>query len=701
MKLVFGVHDHQPVGNFGWVIEEIYEKSYAPFLDVAEQHPDFRFCLHVTGPLFEWMDEFRPEWLDRVRTMVEAGRVEILGGAFYEPILAAIPESDRIGQIRMMQQRMQERLGAKPRGLWLAERVWEPHLAGSLARAGVEFALLDDFHFVQAGIAPERLESGALRTDDLGAEVALLPIDERLRYLIPFQDPSKTVELCREVHERDPNGVLIMVDDGEKFGAWPGTSESVYGQGWLDRFMSALTAESDWLELSHPSEVLDARPPRERVYLPPNSYFEMSEWSLPMPAAQHYENLVEEYRRDNTWEAKRPFMRGGFWRQFFQKYEESLLMQRRALLLHDDIALAAEAGADSERLAEARDHLWRAECNCAYWHGVFGGLTLPHLRHAIWRHLILGTQIVQTVFPVPPVSWVTLVGARGTDLRLSNPAHEVFLSPERGGAIVSFEDRAEDWNLLNTLRRRREAYHAKIEAAPLPGEAGEAAEGSSIHDIQWEVTPEVKAALAVDPQHRYALRDRLLHSDVAFEDVHQDMAAADGGDLVEQTAKVNAGQGDEVVLTLAGRYTARDGYEIPVTLTKGIRLTVDGLVVRRTLRNDGPTSLTCRFGCEWNVALYDGEVFLEGGDGALDASDLPPSNRVAVRVPLHQARLTWEHDKPVTTWVHPVRTATQGEDGFHLTYQGHMMLFSHDINLAPGEETTLTQTVTLAHGVHE
>jgi hypothetical protein len=188
---------------------------------------------------------------------------------------------------------------------------------------------------------------------------------------------------------------------------------------------------------------------------------------------------------------------------------------------------------------------------------------------------------------------------------------------------------------------------------------------------------------------------------VAFEDVHQDMAAADGGDLVEQTAKVNAGQGDEVVLTLAGRYTARDGYEIPVTLTKGIRLTVDGLVVRRTLRNDGPTSLTCRFGCEWNVALYDGEVFLEGGDGALDASDLPPSNRVAVRVPLHQARLTWEHDKPVTTWVHPVRTATQGEDGFHLTYQGHMMLFSHDINLAPGEETTLTQTVTLAHGVHE
>ncbi len=86
----------------------------------------------------------------------------------------------------------------------MAERVWEPHLASSLRRAGVEYALLDDYHFVQAGVEPERLESGALLTDDLGAEVALLPISEKLRYLIPFQDPEQTVAYCREVHERDP-----------------------------------------------------------------------------------------------------------------------------------------------------------------------------------------------------------------------------------------------------------------------------------------------------------------------------------------------------------------------------------------------------------------------------------------------------------------------------------------------------------------
>ncbi len=114
MKLVLGIHNHQPVGNFGWVIEQIYDQSYLPFLEVAERHPNIRFSLHVTGPLFEWIDDNRPEWLDRVRALVEAGRVEILGGGFYEPILVSIPEADRLGQIALTRTRMKERLGVEP-----------------------------------------------------------------------------------------------------------------------------------------------------------------------------------------------------------------------------------------------------------------------------------------------------------------------------------------------------------------------------------------------------------------------------------------------------------------------------------------------------------------------------------------------------------------------------------------------------------
>src|SRR5260370_24127362 len=39
-------------------------------------------------------------------------------------------------------------------------------------------------------------------------------------------------------------------------------------------------------------------------------------------------------------------------------------------------------------LVLARQELYRAQCNCPWWHGAFGGLYLPHLRNAAYQHLI-------------------------------------------------------------------------------------------------------------------------------------------------------------------------------------------------------------------------------------------------------------------------------------------------------------------------
>ncbi len=59
-----------------------------------------RAGLHYSGPLLEWIDANEPTFLDRLRALVEREQVEILGGAMYEPILVALPERDRHGQLR-------------------------------------------------------------------------------------------------------------------------------------------------------------------------------------------------------------------------------------------------------------------------------------------------------------------------------------------------------------------------------------------------------------------------------------------------------------------------------------------------------------------------------------------------------------------------------------------------------------------------
>ena len=715
MKLILGVHNHQPVGNFDHVIADVYAKAYLPFIDRLERHPQIRLCMHHSGPLWEWIEANRPEYLERLAELVRAGRLEILGGAFYEPILTAIPEADRLGQIRMMTEAVRERFGAEVRGMWLAERVWEPQLTASLAAAGVAYVLLDDYHFVQSGLSPAELTAGPLQTEELGATVALFPISERLRYLIPFREPEETVALCRELHERDPDGVLVMVDDGEKFGSWPETYTWVYTKGWLERFFRALAAEGDWLTLATPGEVLTARPPTRTVYLPPGSYFEMTEWALPVPAAERFLDLVAEAKDSGRWPVLRSYLRGGFWRQFLQRYSESASMYHRALLLHHDLA-DVSADVSLETVKTARRELWQAQCNCAYWHGVFGGLYLPHLRHAVHAHLIAGSKQIAAALPTAGVQAVSLTGSGSWDLRLGNEKLDLFLAPGWGGAIVGLEDREACWDLQNTLRRRREAYHRKIENGT--SSADQSSGHDSIHDRSQEISPELRRALVVDPQPRVSLLDRLLHLDVAPGETLHDMAAADGGDFaavpmsLEQPRQSLARDGAlvkgwfapgpaTVVCQRLGRYRDRAGRQLPVQLQKEVTLDGEsaGLRVCWRLRNDGEEHLRCRFASEWNLALLQGQTYLDASrehQELLAPGSLAPRSELVIVVPHYDARLTWASSSPSAWWIHEVQTVSQAESGFELNYQGHLLLAVWEMDLAPAGEDRFELSFTIA-----
>jgi len=96
------LHNHQPVGNFGWVIAEVFEQAYLPMVDALERHPSVRVALHYSGPLLDWMRAERPEFIARLRILADRGQVEIMGGGYAEPILVSLPERDRIGQLRRM-----------------------------------------------------------------------------------------------------------------------------------------------------------------------------------------------------------------------------------------------------------------------------------------------------------------------------------------------------------------------------------------------------------------------------------------------------------------------------------------------------------------------------------------------------------------------------------------------------------------------
>jgi len=380
VRFVFGVHLHQPVGNFDHVFEQHLQDVYRPLIERLAAHRFFPFALHLSGPLLEWLEAHDTKYLDLLGRLATDGHVELLLAGFYEPVLACLPRQDRIEQIGWMREAIQRRFGVKATGLWLTERVWEPDLAGDLADAGVQYVLVDDRHFLVSGFEREALHA-PFWTESGGKRVAVFPIDERLRYLIPFKPPASIAEYLRELRAAG-RPLAVFVDDGEKFGGWPGTKDWVYTRGWMDQFLDAMTAlvTGGEVQLTTPGAALGSVPSAGLAYLPTASYREMETWALPPAAASRLAGLERDLGETRVAGPDGALVRGGHWRNFFVKYPESNRMHKKMLALS---ALCRER----RDPPAARRAIGRAQCNDAYWHGVFGGLYLPHLRAAIWRNL--------------------------------------------------------------------------------------------------------------------------------------------------------------------------------------------------------------------------------------------------------------------------------------------------------------------------
>ncbi len=330
-------HQHQPVGNFDHVIEHCYAQAYLPFLNVLERHPSIKVSLHYSGPLLKWIQRHHAEFFTQLKAMVKKGQVELMAGGFYEPILSILPNQDKLDQIKKMVEYINDHFDYQPRGLWLAERVWEPHLVEPIAKSGLEYIILDDSHLKETGLEDDDLY-GYYITEDEGCCIKVFPSSMQLRYTMPFAAPEETIEYLRHIAAAG-EGLLVQVgDDGEKFGSWPHTYQTVYEEGWLERFFSQLEQNSDWLAVVNHSAYIDQYKPLGSVYLPTASYAEMMEWALPTKARLDYMNAQGQMEHNPT--CKR-FLKGGLWRNFLVKYPESNNMHKKMLYVSQKVAQLA------------------------------------------------------------------------------------------------------------------------------------------------------------------------------------------------------------------------------------------------------------------------------------------------------------------------------------------------------------------------
>ncbi len=504
LLFLFGLHLHQPVGNLDSVFRDHADQVYLPLLGHLSEREVGPFLLHVSGPLLDWLEGDAHPLVDVIGHLVADGRVELLSSGRDEPILAALDREDRVDQVARMRQRLHGRFGSSATTLWLTERVWEPSLAGDLAAAGVETVLLDDRHLHLAGLG-ESAAHRRWRTEDQGRGVWTLGIDEHLRYLVPFQ-PVEAIADRLAGYRAAGRRMALLADDGEKFGGWPGTRRWVWEEGWMERFTDTLRSLSDAgeIQLATVGDLEGRIDEGGPVYLPTASYREMEGWTLPPEAEER--RAAAERRLEDAPAGERLWVRGGQWRNFLTRYPESNRMHKKAAALSRMCRAAGDP-------PEVRAAVGRAQCNDAYWHGVFGGLYVRPLRAAVWRNLAAAEGALRRNEGLE-AEIVDLDGDGRREIWVHSSHFSAVVAPHRGGALEELTLFATGRNLLDVLTRRRESYHRRaVEQHGSPGEepVAEGASGGSIHERERALR--LDSLPDVDPVERVAFVEAVVDSE--------------------------------------------------------------------------------------------------------------------------------------------------------------------------------------------
>lgn len=456
IALLFGVHAHQPAGNFAEVIAHAHERCYAPFLRTLAEYPAFKFALHVSGPLLDQLSDRYPDDIEILGDMVSNGQVELVGAGDAEPVLASIPHRDRVHQIESLSAKLALRFGKVPHGAWLTERVWESSVVPSLVQAGIRYATVDDYHFFCTGCDAAQLD-GYFTTEEDGTTLDIFPISEALRYRIPFSPADDAVRYLESLAQHGRTRAAIYFDDIEKLGVWPETHAWVYERRWLRNFVERVLA-SPHVQTMHYAQFHASERTRGIVYLPSTSYIEMNEWTLPPQAAAAYAELVASEKQGEHYARRKGFVRGGIWRNFLSRYPEANWMHKRMLALSSRLSETEGARDD----AELRALLHLAQANDAYWHGLFGGLYLPHLRRGVWSRLLALESRLDAIDPRPAVERLDLDHDGVDELVLHTDKLQIAVRLDGSAAVRELDSYALVQNFGDTLRRHREHYHRRV-----------------------------------------------------------------------------------------------------------------------------------------------------------------------------------------------------------------------------------------------
>ncbi|MDP1758915.1 MAG: DUF1926 domain-containing protein, partial [Thermodesulfovibrionales bacterium] len=424
------------------------------------------------------------------------------------------------------------------------------------------------------------------------------------------------------------------------------------------------------------------------------SYREMGEWALPPDGALDYEYALNEMKGLFGDRAK-SFLRGGTWRSFFAKYPESNHIHKRMLMISKKVHEAAKKlkVKKSKKISNSFTsgepvrggqlltpnllfhELWKGQCNDAYWHGIFGGLYLPHLRSSLYRHLLNAESMAEKQLGEDVSVEEGDFDCDGfRDICISRGDITAFFT-EDSGALIELSSKGKQVNVLDVLTRRPEAYHSRISETS----QNDSGETKTIHGRVSAKESGITDYLIYDNYRRASLLDHFFDYNIRLDELMRS-EYDEKGDFIGSPyllERINERQALGVRLSREGLASGNNVKIDKSVLFKKSGIRVDYLIEGRY---DGI------FATEFNLSFLGSPYpSIHAGGKALFMKDKGAYGDVKsfyIKDKFLNVRLEFSFDEKVDVWHYPIETVSLSEGGAERLYQGTAFLFMKKIDFS-------------------
>jgi alpha-amylase len=345
------------------------------------------------------------------------------------------------------------------------------------------------------------------------------------------------------------------------------------------------------------------------------------------------------------------------------------------------------------------DKIHKSQCNCPYWHGVFGGIYLTNLRYPIYKSLIEAEAMMDKVLNKKSISVDVLDFDYDGDeeILVETQKFNLLFSPKNGAALYELDSKEMCTNLLDILSRREEGYHKKLTDPNY-----ESSEKSKIRYREDGLAN----MLFYDWYRHGSFIDHFFGENSNLEAIYRSQYQ-ELGDFVNQPYAHSIKKLKNSVQVTFSRngYVWNNAAHIPIRVTKSFIFEPDSneILTNYQIENISDIeSMHLKFGVELNYALLAGKADdryykftdIELEDKNLNSlGEIKNINSCELIDEWQKINIYIESSKETNIIRFPLETVSLSEFGFERIYQSSLLIFVYEFDLTKEFSFTIRQKV--------